>query len=77
MHLNTAIEAEAAFAKWQLKVDHGQHIDKACNISLSDYFMCAENTIELPIDSIYPNIHILNLHDQYFSEHIILSTLNQ
>ncbi len=77
MRLNTAIEAEAAFAQWQLEVGHGEHTDEAGNISLPDHFKCAENTVDSLIDSIYPNIHIPNLCDQYFSERIILSTLNQ
>src|SRR5260370_11289947 len=68
-----------ALAKFYLELlkHYGQHTDEACNISLPDHFKCAENTVDSLIDSIYPNIHIPNLCDWYFSEHIILSTLNQ
>jgi len=76
MHLNTHIEAEANFARWQLEVGHGQHTDDLGNITLPDYFRCRENTVASLIDTIYPNIHTPNLPDQYFSEHIILFSKN-
>src|SRR5260370_33768080 len=77
MCLNTAIKAEVAFPQWQLEVGHGEHTDETGNISLPDHFKSAENTVDSLIDSIYPNIHIPNLCDQYLLEHIILCTLNQ
>jgi len=78
MRLNTNIEAEANFAKWQLEVGHGEHTDEADNISLPDQFKCRENTASSLIDAIYPNIDTPHHHsDQYFSERIILSSMNK
>ena len=78
MRLNTNIEAEANFAKWQLEVGHGEHTDEADNISLPDQFKCRENTASSLIDAIYPNIDTPHHHsDKYFSERIILSSMNK
>src|SRR6267154_665451 len=77
MHLNTHIEEEANFARWQLEVGHGGHTDDSCNISLPDQFCCIENTVDSLIDTIYPGIHIPNHSNQYFSERIILSCMNK
>jgi hypothetical protein len=76
MRLNTNIEAERDFAKWQLEVGQGKHTDEGCNISLPDHFKCRENTIASLIDTIYPGISTPNLPTQYFSERTVLSTLN-
>ena len=76
MRLNTNVEAEANFAKWQLEVGQGKHTDDSCNISLPNHFCCAENTVDSLIDTIYPNIHMPGHSDQYFSERIILSSMN-
>jgi hypothetical protein len=77
MRLNTNVEAEANFAKWQFEVGHGKHTDKAFNISLPDQFKCRENTVSSLIDTIYPDIHIPDHPSQYFSERIILSPMNK
>jgi hypothetical protein len=77
MRLNTAIEAEANFARWQLEVGHGQHTDDSLTISLPDHFCCPENSVDSLIDTIYPNIHIPNQPNQFFSERIILSSMNK
>ena len=77
MRLNTHIEAEANFARWQLEVGHGQHTDDLGNITLPDHFRCRENTVASLIDTIYPNIQTPNPADQYFSERIILSSKNE
>ena len=76
MRLNTNVEAEADFAKWQLEVGHGEHTDEACNISLPDQFKCTANTASFLITAIYPNISTPQL-PQYFSERIILSPMNK
>ena len=77
MRLNTHIEKEASFAKWQLEVGHGEHTDSSCNIPIPPHFYCAENTVDSLIDTIYPDIHISGHSDQFFSECIILSTMNK
>jgi ATP-dependent DNA helicase PIF1 len=77
MRLNTNVEAEANFAKWQFEIGHGEHTDEASNISLPDQFKCRENTVSSLIDTIYPNIHIPDHSNQYFSERIILSSMNK
>jgi len=77
MRLNTNVEAEANFAKWQCEVGHGKHTDEAFNISLPDQFKCRENTVSSLIDTLYPNIHIPDHSNQYFSERIILSPMNK
>jgi hypothetical protein len=78
MRLNTNVEAEANFAKWQFEVGHGEHTDEDNNITLPDQFRCTDNTVSSLIDAIYPNIDTPN-HDsvQYFSERIILSPMNK
>ena len=76
MRLNTHVEEEANFARWQLQIGHGEHTDEAYNITLPDHLCCPENTVDSLIDTLYPNIHIPNHPDQYFSERIILSCLN-
>jgi hypothetical protein len=76
MCLNTNIEAERDFAKWQLEVGQGKHTDEGCNISLPDHLRCRENTVASLIDTIYPGISTPNLPNQYFSEHAVLSILN-
>ena len=76
MQLNTNIEAERNFAKWQLEVGQGKHTDEGDNISLPDHFKCRENTVASLIDTFYPEISTPNLPNQYFSECTVLSTLN-
>jgi hypothetical protein len=76
MRLNTQVQEEANFARWQLEVGHGQHTDDSCNIILPDHFHYPENTVDSLFDTIYPDIHIPGHPDQYFSERIILSSMN-
>ena len=77
MRLNTAVEAEANFAQWQLDVGQGKHTDEHGNISLPDLFRCRENTIDSLIDAIYPGINTLTHPATYFAERAILSCLNK
>src|SRR6266849_3139989 len=77
MRLNTHVEEEANFARWQLQVGLGEHTDDSCNISLPNHFHCAENSVDSLIDTIYPDIHIPHRSDHYFSERIILSSINK
>ena len=80
MRLNTHIEEEANFARWQLQIGHGEvgdHTIDDCNIFLPNHFCCAENTVDSLIDTIYPGIHISNHPDQFFSECIILPSMNK
>jgi hypothetical protein len=76
MCLNTNVQKKANFARWQLKVGQGQHTNAFFNISLPNYFCYPENTMDSLLDTIYPGIHMPGHSDQYFSEHIILSTIN-
>jgi PIF1-like helicase len=78
MRLNTIIEAECNFARWQLEVGQGMHTDEGGNITLPDSFKCEENTVGSLISTIYPSISNPNLPnpEKYFSECTILSTLN-
>ena len=76
MRLNTLIEEEQKFAKWQLEVGKGMHTDEGGNLTLPEHFKCRENTVDSLIDTIYPNIHAGNLSGQYFSERSILSSKN-
>ncbi len=76
MHLNTHIQAEAEFARWQLEVGQGKHTDPQSNISLPAYFKCRENTVRSLIDTIYPGLNTPNHPFQYFAERSILSSLN-
>jgi hypothetical protein len=76
MRLNTNVEEEADFAKWQLDVGHGKHTDQDLNISLPERFMCRENTVDSLIQTIYPGIDTPNHPDSYYSERTILSSLN-
>ena len=77
MRLNTNIEAEQNFAKWQLEVGQGKHTDEGGNICLPEHFKCRQNTVASLIDVIYPNIHTPNLSREYFSERTILSSKNE
>jgi hypothetical protein len=76
MRLDTAIEAEANFAKWQLEVGEGKHTDDQTIISLPDHFKCRENTVPSLIEAIYPGIGTRNQTPEYFAERTILSSLN-
>ena len=76
MRLNTHIEAEMNFAKWQLEVGQGKHTDEGCFISLPEHMRCRENTVASLIESIYPGIQRANLPEGYFSERTILCGVN-
>ena len=76
MHLNTSIEAEKNFAKWQLEVGQGKHTDDGGSISLPEHFKCSENTVESLINTIYPDIHTVGLSNDYFSDQTILCGIN-
>ena len=78
MWLNTEIETERHFAKWQLEVGQGKHTDdsEGSIISVPEHMKCRENTVDCLIDTIYPGISNGNLAANYFSEHTILSSLN-
>ena len=76
MRLNTHLQAEADFARWQLDVGQGMHTDQQCNISLPAHFRCRENSAPSLIHSIYPAISTVNHPSQYFADRTILSSLN-
>jgi len=76
MRLDTGIEAEANFAKWQLEAGQGKHTDNDSIISLPEHFKCRENTAASLIESIYPGIRTGNHAPLYFAERTILSGLN-
>jgi hypothetical protein len=77
MWLNTSIEAESAFAEWQLEVGQGKHTDEGGIISLPDHMKCRVNSIDSLIDTIYPGISTPNFQNTcYFSDHTVLSSLN-
>jgi hypothetical protein len=78
MQLNTTVEAECDFTRWQLEVGQGMHTDEEGNITLLESFKCEENRVVSLINTIHPGISTPNLlqPEQYFSEHTILSTLN-
>ena len=42
MHLNTHVDAERNFAKWQLEIGHGQHTDEGGDTGLPDHFKCTD-----------------------------------
>ena len=77
MHLNTAIEAEKDFAKWQLDVGKGMHTDNESNILLPNPYHCRENTVASLIETIYPGVTRPNLSAEYFAERTILCCLNE
>ena len=69
MCLNTDVQAERDFSKWQLEVGHGQHTDDLGKITLPDHFKCTENTVASLIQTIYPAINSLPLPpDSYVAE---------
>jgi hypothetical protein len=78
MQLNTAIDVEANFARWQLEVGQGMHTNQEGNVILPGNFKCEENKVASLINTIYPGIGTTDLPspEQYFSERTILSTLN-
>ena len=77
MHLNTNVEAERDFSKWQLEIGHGKHTDDREFTTLPDHFKCPENTIQSLIATIYPGINQLPLPpDEYFAERTILTSRN-
>jgi hypothetical protein len=78
MRLNTNIEEERNFARWQLEVGRGLpvHTDEEDTLSLPAHFACRENKVDSLIDAIYPNIHTPNLPNQFFAERSILSCKN-
>jgi hypothetical protein len=76
MRLDTSIEAEKAFAKWQLEVGQGKHTDEGGIITLPDHMKCRVNTVDCLVDTIYPGISTPNLQNEYFSDHTVLSSLN-
>ena len=55
---------------------HGQYTNDFCNITLPDHFYCPENTEDSLLNTIYPDIHIPSHLNQYFSERIILFSMN-
>jgi ATP-dependent DNA helicase PIF1 len=77
MRLDTAIEAEKDFAKWQLDVGKGMHTDNESNILLPNPYHCRENTVASLIETIYPGITRPNLSAEYFAERTILCCLNK
>ena len=77
MRLDTAIEAEKDFAKWQLDVGKGMHTDNESNILLPNPYHCRENTVASLIETIYPGITRPNLSTEYFAECTILCCLNK
>ena len=77
MRLNTHMDAERNFAKWQLEIGHGQHTDEAGNTTLPDHFKCTENTVPSLISAVYPGINQLpHPPDHYFAERTILTSRN-
>jgi PIF1-like helicase len=75
MCLNTHVDTERHFARWQLDIGHGKFTDETGSIRLSDYFKCAQNTMKSLIETIYPGINQLPLSpDQYFAERTILTS---
>jgi hypothetical protein len=78
MRLNTEVEAERNFAKWQLEIGHGKHTDPATgNLKLPNHFKCAENTISSLISTVYSGFNELPLPpDHYFAERTILTSRN-
>ena len=77
MHVNTNVEAEQHFAKWQLDVGHGTFTNELESIKLPVHFKCSENTIASLVQTICPGINQLPLPpDQYFAEHTILTSRN-
>ena len=77
MRLNTQVEAERNFAKWQLEIGHGKHTDETGNIKLPDHFKCTENTVESLISNIYPGVNDLpHPPDHYFAQRTILTSRN-
>ena len=76
MCLDTGIEAEANFAKWQLEVGQEKHTDNNSIISLPEHFKSRENSVASLIESIYPGIRSGNHGSLYFAERTILSSLN-
>jgi ATP-dependent DNA helicase PIF1 len=77
MRLNTHVDAERNFAKWQLEIGHGKHTDATGNTTLPDHFKCTENTVPSLISAIYPGINQLpHPPDHYFSERTILTSRN-
>jgi ATP-dependent DNA helicase PIF1 len=77
MCLNTAIEAEKDFAKWQLDVGKRMHTDNDSNVLLPPSFHCRENTVASLIETIYPGVTRPNLSAVYFAEWTILCYLNE
>ena len=45
MCVNTTVEAEKHFAKWQLDVGHGTFTNDLGSITLPTQFRCTENTV--------------------------------
>ena len=77
MWLNTQVQAERDFAKWQLERGHGQHTDEAGNMKLPNHFKCAENTVDSLISTVYSGVNELpHPPDQYFAERTILTSRN-
>ena len=77
MQLNTNIEAEQAFAQWQLDLSHSRHRNESDDLVLPDHFKCGENSVESLINNIYPGVHLLpHQSDQYYSEQTILCSQN-
>ena len=77
MRLNTQVQAERDFAKWQLEIGHGQHTDEAGNMKLPNHFKCAENTVDSLISTVYSGVNELpHPPDQYFAERTILTSRN-
>jgi hypothetical protein len=74
--LNTAIEAEANFSKWQLEVREGKHTDNKSVISLPDHFKYRENTMASLIKTIYSGIRTGHHPSEYFAERTIISGIN-
>ena len=77
MRLNTQVQAERDFAKWQLEIGHGKHTDEAGNIKLPDHFKCTENTVSSLISTVYSGVNeIPHPPDHYFAERTILTSRN-
>lgn len=70
---------DVEYATWLLKVGNGQLTAEDVYILLSNDKKCGD-TVDSLIQAVYPGISQLsvadNLHDQWFSDHTILSALN-
>ena len=79
LHQNMRLEQSPemqAFANWLLNVGAGIEADNPDRVSLPQYMICPNYTVDNLVEEIYPGINHGDMEDQYFLDRSILACTN-